>query len=201
VLAPEPLWQRLTLVFLGLPSAFAAYSMGLLIGWILMGASAMYDPVNSALWLTFRLLTSAAFIAGRFLAWLATDFLPACLKAIIAFCEPVVARWSGQQGYPLPSCVATVGAVVWTFGKVKRTGTQAAAVLARLIRRCVMSDSHLRADRVSHLASRMCCHGRRSGNVQACRGRANTSYCVRFGLDIPDAAPRDRRLHRACFGL
>jgi len=140
VLAPEPLWQRLlTLVFLGLPSAFAAYSMGLLIRWILMGASAMYDPVNSALWLTFRLLTSAAFIAWRFLAWLATDFLPACLKAIIAFlraCRRTVERTTRLS---ITVVLATVGAVVWTFGKVKRTGTQAAGVLARLIRRCVMS--------------------------------------------------------------
>jgi hypothetical protein len=135
VLAPEALSQRLiTLAFFGLPLGLAAYLMGWLIRWILIGASAIYDPVTSALWLILRLLASAGW---RFLAWLATDHLPACLTNIIALllvCRRTVERVTRSS---IAFVLATVAAVVWAFGKVKRTGMQAASMLARLIRHCV----------------------------------------------------------------
>jgi hypothetical protein len=143
-LAPEPRWQRLmSAVFLGFPPAFAAYSMGWLAFWTLKGASAIYDPVTSVLWLTFRILTSAALIAWRFLAWLATDLLLPRLRNVIAFLRArrhAVDRVSRIcVAFALVSCSQALMAVVFVFGRTKRMGMQAAGVLARGIRGCMSS--------------------------------------------------------------
>ena len=117
---PEPLGQRLmSLVFVAYLPAFAAYSIGSLTFWTLRGVSAIYDPVSSGLWLTFQ----------RFVAWFVMDLMPSWLTNIIAFlrvCRRTVERAAGLS-------------VAWAFGRVKRTGLQAASILGRWIAGCVKS--------------------------------------------------------------
>jgi hypothetical protein len=81
VLAPEALSQRLiTLAFFGLPLGLAAYLMGWLIRWILIGASAIYDPVTSALWLILRLLASAVKRTGMQAASMLARLIRHCVR-------------------------------------------------------------------------------------------------------------------------
>jgi hypothetical protein len=62
MLTPEPLWMRIaSFGFLGLLPAFVGYSIGLLVFWILSGASAIYDSVASL----FRRICRLVTVAGR----------------------------------------------------------------------------------------------------------------------------------------
>ncbi len=65
-LAPEPLWPRLlSLLILGFLPALAAYSIARSVSWILLGASAICDPVAATLWRILCVLIGLLRTCGR----------------------------------------------------------------------------------------------------------------------------------------